>query len=145
MACSELESQYQRPCASISWAERSGVYADTAWPILLGDPVATGRQAARALGMIVFGGGASLLSELTGVSERVARLLCPGLYRAVGGAGRARNPLLVETRSRVRVARAARTCVHVWHGAWRRGLFAVSRTGDYALRDPVWRRRRVAA
>lgn len=75
MACSELESKYQRPCASISWAERSGVYADTAWPILLGDPFATGRQAARALGMIVLGGSASLLSELTGVSERAARLL----------------------------------------------------------------------
>lgn len=74
MACRELESQWQRPCASLSWAERSGVYADTAWPILLGDPVATGRQAARALAMIVFGGGASLLSELTGVSDRVARL-----------------------------------------------------------------------
>ena len=66
---------YRRPCAALSWAERSGVYADTAWPILLGDPVATGRQAARALGMIVFGGSASLLSELTGISERVARLL----------------------------------------------------------------------
>ena len=74
-ACRDLEAQYQRPCAALSWAERSGAYANTAWPILLGDPVATGRQAARALGMIVFGGGASLLSELTGISERVARLL----------------------------------------------------------------------
>ena len=75
IACSALESRYQRPCATISWAERSAVYADTAWPILLGDPVATGRQAARALGMIVFGGGASLLSELTGISEPMARLV----------------------------------------------------------------------
>lgn len=75
MACSELESRYQRPCASISWAERSGEYADTAWPILLGDPVATGQQAARALGMILFGGGASLLSELAGIGEPVARVL----------------------------------------------------------------------
>ena len=38
MACSELESQYQRPCATLSWAERSGEYADTAWPILLAIP-----------------------------------------------------------------------------------------------------------
>ena len=74
-ACRDLEAYYRRPCAALSWAERSGVYANTAWPILLGDPVATGRQAARALGMIVLGGSASLLSELTGISERVARLL----------------------------------------------------------------------
>ena len=75
IACSELVARHQRPCATISWAERSVVYADTAWPILLGDPVATGRQAARALGMIVLGGSASLLSELTGISESVARLV----------------------------------------------------------------------
>ena len=74
-ACRDLETHYQRPCATLSWAERSGVYANTAWPVLLGDPVATARQAARALGMIVFGGSASLLSELTGISERIARLL----------------------------------------------------------------------
>jgi len=78
MACRELESRYQRPCATLSWAERSGVYADTAWPIILGDPAATGRQAARALGMIVFGGGASLIAEVTGVSESTARLLSLG-------------------------------------------------------------------
>jgi hypothetical protein len=75
IACRELVSRYQRPCATISWAERSAVYAHTAWPILVGDPVATGRQAARALAMIVFGGGGSLLSELTGISESVARLV----------------------------------------------------------------------
>jgi hypothetical protein len=78
MACRELESRYQRPCATLSWAERSGVYADTAWPIILGDPAATGRQAARALGMIVFGSGASLIAEVTGVSEPTARLLSLG-------------------------------------------------------------------
>ena len=48
---------------------------DVARPDLLGDPVATGRQAVRALGMIVLGGSATLLSELTGISERAARLL----------------------------------------------------------------------
>jgi hypothetical protein len=45
-------------------------------PVIIGDPVASARQAARALAMIVFGGGASLLSELTGMSERAARLVC---------------------------------------------------------------------
>lgn len=74
-ACRDLEARFQRPCATLSWAERSGAYAATAWPVLLADPVATGRQAARALGMIVFGGSANLLAELTGMSERVARLV----------------------------------------------------------------------
>lgn len=75
-ACRQLEADYQRPCASLSWAERSGQYAATALPVILGDPIATGRQAARGLAMIVFGGGASLLSELTGIGERTARLVC---------------------------------------------------------------------
>ena len=74
-ACRDLEARWQRPCAALSWAERSEGYADTAWPILLADPVATGRQALRALGMIVFGGSANLLAELTGISERMARLM----------------------------------------------------------------------
>jgi hypothetical protein len=75
-ACRALEAAYQRPCASLSWAERSGQYAATAWPVLIGDPVATARQAMRALAMIVLGGGAVLVTELTGVSEGVARMLC---------------------------------------------------------------------
>ena len=74
-ACRDLEARFQRPCATLSWAERSGGYAAVAWPILLADPVATGHQAARALGMIVLGGSANLLAELTGISEGVARLL----------------------------------------------------------------------
>lgn len=74
-ACRDLEARLQRPCATLSWAERSAGYADTAWPILIADPVATAGQAARALAMIVFGGSANLLAELTGISERVARLL----------------------------------------------------------------------
>lgn len=74
-ACRNLEARYRRPCAELSWAERSTEYSRAAWPIILGDPLATLRQAARALGMIVFGGGASLLSELTGLSERTTRLL----------------------------------------------------------------------
>ena len=74
-ACRDLEARFQRPCSMLSWAERAGGYAATAWPILIADPVATARQAARALGMIVFGGSANLLAELTGISERLARLL----------------------------------------------------------------------
>jgi hypothetical protein len=75
-ACRELEAEHARPCGDISWALRSKTYSAIAWPIILGDPVASAQQAARALGMIVLGGSASLLSELTGISERSARMLC---------------------------------------------------------------------
>lgn len=75
-ACIALEARYRRPCAELSWAERSGEYASTAWPIILGDPLATAQQAARALAMTLLGGAAVLLTELTGVSETTARLMC---------------------------------------------------------------------
>jgi hypothetical protein len=75
-ACRQLEAEHGRPCADISWALRSRTYSAIAWPIILGDPIASAQQAARALGMIVLGGGAILLSELTGVSDRTARLVC---------------------------------------------------------------------
>lgn len=77
-ACAQLEAKYQRPCADITWAERSGTYSSVALPVLLGDPVATAQQAARAFAMILFGGGATLLAELTGISEATARLVCLG-------------------------------------------------------------------
>ena len=75
-ACRELEAQHQQPCASISWARRSGTYAAHAWPIIASDPIATAWQAARALGMVMLGGGAVLLTEVTGISEPAARLAC---------------------------------------------------------------------
>lgn len=75
-ACAELEAQLQRDCSSISWAQRSRAYSRIAWPIILGDPIAGARQAARAFGMIVLGGGATLLSEVTGMSEDAARMAC---------------------------------------------------------------------
>jgi hypothetical protein len=76
LACRDLEPTYQRPCSSLSWVQKADAYADTAWPIILGDPIATGRQAMRALGMIAFGGGATFLSEVTGISLRSAQLVC---------------------------------------------------------------------
>ena len=74
-ACRNLEAASQRPCATLSWAERSREYSRVAWPVILGDPIASARQAARALGMIVFGGSASLLAEVSGLSEPVARIV----------------------------------------------------------------------
>lgn len=72
-ACRNLEAAHQRPCATLSWAERSREYSRVAWPVILGDPIASARQAARALGMIVLGGSASLLAEVSGISEPAAR------------------------------------------------------------------------
>jgi hypothetical protein len=74
-ACGNLETIYQRPCATLSFTEKSGEYARVAWPVILGHPIATARQSARALGMIVFGGGANLLAEVTGLSEPTTRLI----------------------------------------------------------------------
>ena len=74
-ACRNLEALHQRPCATLTWAEKSGEYAKVAWPVILGDPVASLRQAARALGMIVFGGSASLIAEVTGIRESAARIV----------------------------------------------------------------------
>jgi hypothetical protein len=76
IACRNLEARLQRPCAELSWAVRSVEYSTVAWPIILGDPVASGRQAARALGMIVLGGSANLLAEVTGMRESTARIVC---------------------------------------------------------------------
>jgi hypothetical protein len=76
IACRNLEARYQRPCSALSWAERSGEYSSVALPIIFGDPVASGRQAARALGMILFGGSANLLAEVTGLRESTARIVC---------------------------------------------------------------------
>ena len=75
VACGKLEAQYQRRCDELSWAQRSSEYSSVAWPIILGDPLASARQALRALAMIVLGGGANLLSEVTGLSERVTRMI----------------------------------------------------------------------
>ena len=75
-ACARLTIKYGRDCASIPWEQRSSTYSAIAWPIILGDPAASVQQAIRALGMIMLGGGASLVSEVTGISESAARLVC---------------------------------------------------------------------
>ena len=75
-ACLHLESAYRRPCADITWAERSGTYTRMAWPILVRDPLATAWQAGRALAMIVFGGSADLIAKLARISGSTARLVC---------------------------------------------------------------------
>ncbi len=76
IACRTLEARWQRPCGELSWAERSVEYSNVAWPVILGDPIASARQGVRALGMILFGGSANLLAEVTGMREATARMVC---------------------------------------------------------------------
>jgi 4-amino-4-deoxy-L-arabinose transferase-like glycosyltransferase len=74
-ACRVAEARFGGECDAIPITRRATVYSGLAMPIILGDPVAAAQQAGRAFVMIMFGGGANLLSSWTGMSESTARLL----------------------------------------------------------------------
>jgi hypothetical protein len=74
-ACGAAALRFKRDCDSIPIAQRATLYTDLAMPILLADPVAVVMQAGRAFVMIMFGGGANLISGVTGIDESRARLL----------------------------------------------------------------------
>lgn len=74
-ACAELERIHSRPCVEIPMAIRASYYSSMAMPIILNDPLASLGQAARGLGMIVFGGGAVMIANLVGITESAARLV----------------------------------------------------------------------
>jgi hypothetical protein len=57
---------------------RATLYDDLAMPIILADPIGAGLQAARAFGMIMFGGGANMLAGITGLPESTTRLMAFG-------------------------------------------------------------------
>jgi len=78
IACHAAEAKFGKPCASIPIAQRATLYTGLAIPILLADPVGVMMQAARAFVMIMFGGGASMMSMLTGIAEPTARLITLG-------------------------------------------------------------------
>jgi hypothetical protein len=78
VACSAAELRFRRECQSIPITERATLYTDLALPILLADPVAVVMQAGRAFVMIMFGGGANMVSGLTGIAESNARLIALG-------------------------------------------------------------------
>ena len=73
-ACRVAEARFGRACESLPLTERASVYGSMAMPIILGDPIATAMQAARAFVMIMFGGGANMLAATTGISESTARI-----------------------------------------------------------------------
>ena len=90
-ACRVVEARFARACDEVPITLRATVYSGLAMPIILGDPAATAQQAARAFVMIMFGGGANMLSAWTGISEASARLLAfaytvPLFMLAVAGA-----------------------------------------------------------
>jgi hypothetical protein len=74
-ACRVAEARFGRACDEIPITQRATVYSRLAMPIILGDPIATAKQAARAFVMIMFGGGANLLSAWSGIGESSARAL----------------------------------------------------------------------
>ena len=74
-ACRAAEAQFGRACASVPITLRATLYDDIAMPIILGDPAAAVLQAGRAFVMIMFGGGASMLSGVTGMAESRARII----------------------------------------------------------------------
>lgn len=74
-ACRVVEARFGRDCDAVPIALRATVYSSLAMPIILGDPIAAAQQAARAFVMIMFGGGANMLSAWTGITEASARLL----------------------------------------------------------------------
>lgn len=75
IACHAAEARFGRPCESIPIAQRATLYTGLAMPILLADPVGDVMQAARAFVMIMFGGGADLLSRMAGIGSSSARAI----------------------------------------------------------------------
>ena len=73
VACVAAQKKFGRDCASIPIARRATLYTGLAIPILLADPVAVVMQAGRAFVMIMFGGGASMISTLAGIDQATAR------------------------------------------------------------------------
>lgn len=77
-ACRAVVARFGRECSTVPIAVRATLYDDLAMPIIFSDPAGTGMQAARAFTMIMFGGGASMLSGITGMPESMTRLLALG-------------------------------------------------------------------
>lgn len=75
VACAAAEARFGRPCASIPITERASIYPGLAMPILMADPVGVVMLMARAFIMIMFGGGAVMMTMLTGLSESTARIV----------------------------------------------------------------------
>jgi hypothetical protein len=74
LGCRAAEERFGGDCHAMPISQRASVYRELAIPIIVGEPIGTAMQAARALGMIMLGGGASMMSRLTGISESSARL-----------------------------------------------------------------------
>lgn len=75
IACRAAEARFGRACESIPITERATLYTGLAMPILRADPLGVVMQAGRAFVMIMFGGGANMMSDVTGIPESTARII----------------------------------------------------------------------
>jgi len=75
VACRAAEQRFGRPCESIPITQRATLYSGLAIPILLADPIGVVMVASRAVVMIMFGGGANMMSGITGLAESTTRLI----------------------------------------------------------------------
>ena len=75
VACRAAEARFGRPCESVPIAQRATLYSELAMPIILADPGANVLQAGRAFVMLMFGGGANMVSSVTGIAESTARVI----------------------------------------------------------------------
>jgi uncharacterized membrane protein YvlD (DUF360 family) len=78
VACRQIEASLGKPCDTVPITIRATYYSGIALPIIAADPLAVAWQAARAFGMIMFGGGANMLSGITGLAESRTRVLALG-------------------------------------------------------------------
>jgi hypothetical protein len=75
VACRAAEQRFGRPCESIPITQRATLYSGLAIPILLADPIGVLMVASRAFVMILCGGGANMMSGITGLAESTTRLI----------------------------------------------------------------------
>jgi len=74
-ACQAVEARFGRDCESVPMTLRATLYDSLALPIIFADPGATAMQAGRAFIMIMFGGGANMLSAVSGLPESSTRVI----------------------------------------------------------------------
>ena len=134
-ACRLAEARFGRDCASVPITERATLYSELAMPIILADPVAVAQQAGRAFVMIMFGGGANMLSQITGLAEPHARTIGFGTRCRLRCWQCWDCRVLAARRSAGGLADGAGHRVPRADVARRRGLLALSRAVPAVLRD----------
>jgi Dolichyl-phosphate-mannose-protein mannosyltransferase len=76
LACENLERIKGRPCAELSIADRASYYSELGARIMIHTPGGSTKLVLRGLGMVVLGGGAEQIAQITGVADRKAQVIC---------------------------------------------------------------------